>query len=354
MSETSIPVVVLGGSGYVAGEFLRLIAQHPRLHLGAAVSTSASGEPIGTAFAHLSPCYPEQRFVAIDSAIAQLPDAPRWVVVSAAPHGASAALIDRVLSSAESAGVKVSAVDASADFRFRSAAEYEAIYATPHGAPTRLESFRCAVPEHLSAIDTPHMAQPGCFASAMLLSIVPLVAAGLTEPDFCVSAITGSTGAGGTPRATTHHPVRQSNLFAYQPLTHRHVPEVRTLCEAATGRPIGLHFVPHSGPFARGIHATVFAPRASRASADEIRAAVADYYRGSRFVHVLETPPRLKDIVGTNYANLSVTADDRTVNVCCVIDNLVKGAAGGAMQWVNRLLGWPDGEGLESVSPGWV
>ncbi len=354
MNETSIPVVVLGGSGYVAGEFLRLIAQHPRLHLGAAVSTSASGEPIGTAFAHLSPCYPEQRFVSIDSAIAQLPDAPRWVVVSAAPHGASAALIDRVLSSAESAGVKVSAVDASADFRFRSAAEYEAIYATPHGAPTRLESFRCAVPEHLSAIDTPHMAQPGCFASAMLLSIVPLVAAGLTEPDFCVSAITGSTGAGGTPRATTHHPVRQSNLFAYQPLTHRHVPEVRTLCEAATGRPIGLHFVPHSGPFARGIHATVFAPRTSRASADEIRAAVADYYRGSRFVHVLETPPRLKDIVGTNYANLSVNADDRTVNVCCVIDNLVKGAAGGAMQWVNRLLGWPDGEGLESVSPGWV
>ena len=354
MSETSIPVVVLGGSGFVAGEFLRLIAQHPRLHLGAAVSTSAAGEPIGTAFAHLSPSYPEQRFVSIETAIEHLPELPRWVVVSAAPHCASAALIDRLLTSAESAGVEVSAVDASADFRFRSAAEYEAVYGTAHGAPQRLESFRCAVPEHLSAIDTPHMAQPGCFASAMLLSIVPLVAAGLTEPDFCVSAVTGSTGAGGTPRETTHHPVRQSNLFAYKPLTHRHAPEVRTLCEAATGRSIGLHFVPHSGPFARGIHATVFAPRASRASAEEIRAAVADYYRDSRFVHVMDAPPRLKDIVGTNYANLSVTADDGTVTVCCVIDNLVKGAAGGAMQWVNRLLGWPDSEGLETVSPGWI
>ena len=354
MSTTSIPVIVLGGSGYVAGEFLRLIAQHPRLHLGAAVSTSASGEPIDKAFGHLSPSYADQRFASIEMAIEHLPDAPRWVVVSAAPHGASAALIERVLSSAEAAGVAVTAVDASADFRFRSAAEYEAIYSTPHGAPSQLESFRCAVPEHLAEIDTPHMAQPGCFASAMLLSIVPLAAKGLTEPDYCVSAITGSTGAGGTPRETTHHPVRQSNLFAYQPLTHRHVPEVRTLAEAATGQSIGLHFVPHSGPFARGIHATVFASRATSASADEIRAAVADYYRDAHFVRVLDAPPRLKDIVGTNYATLSVTADEQTVSVCCVIDNLVKGAAGGAMQWVNRLLGWPDSEGLESVSPGWI
>ena len=324
------------------------------MHLGAAVSTSAAGEPIDKAFAHLSPSYAGQRFVSIDTAIEQLSGAPRWVVVSAAPHGASAALIERVLSSAESAGVEISAVDASADFRFRSSGEYEAIYSSAHGAPTRLESFRCAVPEHLTEIDTPHMAQPGCFASAMLLGIVPLVANKLTEPDFCVSAITGSTGAGGTPRETTHHPVRQSNLFAYQPLTHRHVPEVRTLTEAATGQSIGLHFVPHSGPFARGIHATVFATRATNASVDEIRAAVADYYRDAHFVRVLDAPPRLKDIVGTNYANLSVTADEQTVSVCCVIDNLVKGAAGGAMQWVNRLLGWADSEGLESVSPGWI
>ena len=351
---STIPVIVLGGSGYVAGECLRLIAQHPRLHVGAAVSTSAAGEPIDSAFGHLSPTYAGQQFVSIDTAIEQLPSAPHWVVVSAAPHGASAALIERVLKSAESAGVEATAVDASADFRFRSSAEYEAIYSTPHGAPSKLESFRCAVPEHLSEIDTPHMAQPGCFASAMLLGIVPLAASGMTEPDFCVSAITGSTGAGGTPRATTHHPVRQSNLFAYQPLTHRHVPEVCTLTQAATGQSIDLHFVPHSGPFARGIHATVFARRATSASVDDIRAAVADYYRDAHFVRVLDAPPRLKDIVGTNYANLSVTADEQTVSVCCVIDNLVKGAAGGAMQWVNRLMGWPDSEGLEIVSPGWI
>jgi len=354
MNASSIPVIVLGGSGYVAGEFLRLIAMHPRLTLGAAVSTSAADEPIGKAFAHLRPILGDQRFVSVDAALARLGDSPRWVAVSAAPHGASAPLVDRLIDSARDAGVELTVVDASADFRFRSAAQYEEIYHAPHAAPHLLEAFRCAVPEQLAQIDTPHAAQPGCFATAMLLSIVPLAAKGLSAPDFCVSAITGSTGAGGTPRETTHHPVRQSNVFAYQPLKHRHDPEVRALTEAATERSVSLHFVPHSGPFARGIHATTFAPRSTSDSVEQIRAALADYYRGSAFVRVLDTPPRVKDVVGTNFANLSVDADAKTITVCCVIDNLVKGAAGGAMQWVNRLLGWPETEGLMIAPPGWV
>ncbi len=354
MSTTSLPVIVLGGSGYVAGEFLRLIAQHPRLRLGAAVSMSAAGQPIGKAFAHLGPVFATERFVSLDTAIERLADAPRWIAVSAAPHGASAPLVAQLLGAADAAGIQLTVVDASADFRFRSTAQYEEIYHAAHAAPHLLESFRCAVPEHLEEIDTPHAAQPGCFATAMLLSIVPLTAKGLSEPNFCVSAITGSTGAGGTPRETTHHPVRQSNVFAYQPLKHRHDPEVRVLSEAATRRSIELHFVPHSGPFARGIHATVFAPRATNDSPEQIRAAVADYYRNAAFVRVLEAPPRLKDVVGTNFANLSVDADAQTITVCCVIDNLVKGAAGGALQWVNRLLGWPETEGLMIAPPGWI
>lgn len=354
MSKNRLPVIVLGGSGYVAGEFLRLIAQHPRLELGAAVSTSAAGEPVGDSFAHLARSYPDTQFESIDTTIERLAAAAHWVVVSAAPHGASAALVDRLLTAAEAANVKMTVVDASADFRFPDAAAYEAIYGAPHGAPGRLSSFRCAVPEHLSTIDTPHAAQPGCFATAMLLAIVPLLAQGLCEPDFCVSAITGSTGAGGTPRETTHHPVRQSNIFAYQPLTHRHDPEVRALSEAATQAAIRLHFVPHSGPFARGIHATVFAPRATGAAAHDIHTAVAGYYADSAFVQVVAAPPRLKDIVGTNFANLYVTADAETITVCCVLDNLVKGAAGGAIQWVNRLHGWPETEGLMIAPPGWV
>jgi N-acetyl-gamma-glutamyl-phosphate reductase len=354
MTMPTVPAIVLGGSGYVSGELLRLIAQHPRLGLGAAVSTSAADQAIAKTFAHLHPVFPTERFVSIDSALERLGEAPRWVAVSAAPHGASAPLVARLLEGAASAGVALTVVDASADFRFRSAAQYAEIYHAAHAAPQLLESFRCAVPEHLAEIDTPHAAQPGCFATAMLLAIVPLVAKGLSAPEFSVSAITGSTGAGGTPRETTHHPVRQSNVFAYQPLKHRHDPEVRALTEAATRQAIGLHFVPHSGPFARGIHATVFAARATADGPDAIREAVADYYRDAAFVRVVDAPPRVKDVVGTNFANLSIDADDGVITVCCVIDNLVKGAAGGALQWVNRLCGWPETDGLVTAAPGWI
>lgn len=354
MTARALPVIVLGGSGYVAGEFLRLIALHPRLELGAAVSRSAAGAPIGGAFPHLAPIYTDEIFVSLDDAAARLADAPRWIAVSAAPHGASAPLVDELLGAAGRAGADLTVVDASADFRFRSSADYEAVYRAPHAAPHLLEAFSCAVPEHMPAIETPHAAQPGCFATAMLLSIVPLLASGTSEPDFWVSAVTGSTGAGGTPRETTHHPVRQSNLFAYQPLRHRHGPEVRALAEAATQRAVGLHFVPHSGPFARGIHATTFARRTNDDDAAAIRAAVAEHYRDAPFVRVLDTPPRVKDVVGTNFANLSVDADSETITVCCVIDNLVKGAAGGAIQWVNRLHGWPETEGLMIAPPGWI
>ena len=350
----SLPVIVLGGSGYVAGELLSLLSRHPRLNLALAVSASRPGQPIAVAFSHLSALYPSERFASLAQAVAALPEAPHWILISAAPHGVSASLVAELLDAAGAAGVRMSVVDASADFRSRSAARFESVYDTVHPAPRLLEEFTCAVPEHTAKITTPHAAQPGCFATTMLLAIVPLVDLGLSEPVFHVSAVTGSTGSGRTPRDTTHHPVRQSNLFAYRPLNHRHAPEVRELTAAATGRDVRLHFVPHSGPFARGIHATVFAARARPGGSDAIAAELADFYADSSFVSVVPSPPRLKDIVGTNNALLSVHADEETIAVCCVLDNLVKGAAGGAIQWVNRLADWPDDTGLPVASVGWV
>lgn len=353
MSET-LPVILLGGSGYVAGELLRLIALHPRLKLAGAVSTSRQGEPIAGAFGHLASVYPREQFISTQQALAGLADAPRWVVLSAAPHGASATLVDQLLTEAERANLEMTVVDASADFRYSSAEGFMAVYGQEHPAPDRLASFSCAVPEHLGALETPHAAQPGCFATAMLLAVVPLVSLELAQPEFFVSAVTGSTGAGRTPRDTTHHPMRQSNLFAYQPLRHRHHPEVCELVRASTGRDVGLHFVPQSGPFARGIHATIFAQRLGDAAEEDVSTKLADFYAGSSFVRVAPSPPRLKDIVGTNNAVLSVSVDDHAIAVCCVLDNLVKGAAGGAIQWVNRLAGWPDSEGLVVAPAGWV
>jgi len=348
-----IPTIVLGGSGYVAGEFLRLIAGHPNLGLGGIVSTSQAGEPVAKTFPHLTPTFPTEQFVSLDAVTAKLGTAPRWLVLSAAPHGAAAGIIDKLLTAGVSAGVEVVVVDASADFRFADAADYAAVYGHEHETPARLAEFTCAVPEHLKRIETPHAAHPGCFATTMLLAMVPLVALGVAD-EFFVSAVTGSTGAGRTPRDTTHHPLRQSNLFAYQALKHRHDPEVRALVKAATGRDVGLKFVPHSGPFARGIHATIFMHAKERMTGVQVNEALREFYKGSAFVRVDSEPPRVKDIAATNYAALHAVAQDDTIVVCSVTDNLLKGAAGGSLQWANRLLGFPEETGLTAAPAGWL
>ena len=351
---SKVPTIVLGGTGYVAGELLRLLSQHPSLKLAAAVSTSRAGKAISGAFRHLGPAYPKQRFLSPEEAIRGLRKAPNWTVISAAPHGASASLVNEILGEAESSGTKVSVVDASADFRFSDPKIFEQIYEQDHPAPQHLTQFSCAVPEHLKDIKTPHAAQPGCFATAMLLGIVPLVSMGVTDNNFFVSAVTGSTGAGSGLRETTHHPVRHSNLFAYQPLVHRHDPEVKELVTAATGEKIDLNFVPHSGPFARGIHSTIFAQCKEKVTGKQLTEALSDFYADCGLVWVGPNPPYLKDVAGSNCAFLSVNAENNTVAVCCVLDNLLKGAASGAIQWANRLSGKPDDEGLKNAPPGWI
>jgi N-acetyl-gamma-glutamyl-phosphate reductase len=210
------------------------------------------------------------------------------------------------------------------------------------------------VPEHLAAAPTPHVAHPGCFATATLLASVPLLAAGLVTPTLFVSGVTGSTGSGRKPVDGTHHPTRHSDLYSYNALVHRHIPEITACAAAATGVTADFAFVPHSGPFARGIHATVQATLTRAADTAAVLAALRGFYAGSPFVRVTDGAPRIKDIAGSNYATLSAAANGRTVAVMCAIDNLTKGAAGGAMQWMNRLLGLPETAGLTAPAAGWT
>ncbi len=353
MSERT-PAYVLGGTGYVAGELLRLIAGHPRFELGGILSESHAGAPIGEAFPHLLGVFGDRRFSSLDEIDAAIRAADAAALFSAAPHGAAAAAIDRLLTAAEATGTRIHCVDISADFRYRSAAAYGAVYGHAHGAPARLAEFTCALPEHLGVAPTPHVAHPGCFASAVLLAIVPLLAADLVDPVLFASGVTGSTGSGRKPVDGTHHPRRHGDLYAYNPLTHRHVPEILECAAAATGVAAELHFVPHSGPFARGIHVTVQARLRRPGSGASLREAIAAYYAGQPFIQVVNGPPRIKDIVASNYAHLGVAADGATVAVMSVLDNLTKGAAGGAMQWMNRLFGFEEAAGLTAPAPGWT
>jgi N-acetyl-gamma-glutamyl-phosphate reductase common form len=352
--STAIPTVVLGGTGYVAGELLRLIAGHPHFQLAAVLSDSQPGEPVSGAFPHLVSAFPDTRFRSQAEVEKLLVETPRTAVFSAAPHGVSAALIDTLLKAAATAGTRPRVVDISADFRYGSAQAYEAVYQHRHGAPERIPEFTCAVPEHLRELQTPHVAHPGCFATATLLASVPLLALGLVPPTLFVSGVTGSTGAGRKPIEGTHHPVRHSDLYSYNALSHRHAPEIAACARAATGVEADFAFVPHSGPFARGIHVTVQASLKSPVDTARVLAALRDFYAHSPFIRVAERAPRVKEIAASNYAHLSAAANGRTVAVMCVVDNLNKGAAGGAVQWMNRMFDLPETSGLTAPAPGWT
>lgn len=349
-----IAAVVLGGTGYVAGELLRLLAAHPHFELAGVLSDSQPGAPVAEAFRHLATAYPNERFKSAEDIKAIVASEPSAAIFSAAPHGAAAALIDALLARAEAAGRSPHVVDISADFRYPTAAAYEAVYRHAHGAPARISSFVCAVPEHLPRAATPHVAHPGCFATAALLASVPLLKLGLTSGDLFVSAVTGSTGSGRKPQEGTHHPSRHSDLYAYSALSHRHAPEIRACARIATGVDAQFAFVPHSGPFARGIHATVQATLRTPLHSVQVLAALREFYAGAPFVQVSDSAPHLKDVVASNYATLSAVSDGRTLAVFCVLDNLNKGAAGGAVQWMNRLYDLPETAGLTAPAPGWT
>jgi len=345
-----INTIVLGSSGYVGGELLRLIAGHPELELTAAVSESNAGTAINAVFPHLQNVFGDQQFVGLDTIDQHLNG--KLAIFSAAPHGASAALVNSVLSKATTNGADVHVVDVSADFRFSDADAYSAIYGE-HGAPDLLKDFVCALPEHTANTEHPHVGHPGCFATAMLLAAVPLLQLDLVEPELYAFGITGSTGSGQAPGAGTHHPVRHSNLYAYKPLSHRHAPEVMSICKALSGQGNQLNFVPHSGPFARGIHMTVQAKLKDAKSTDAIRQELADFYNQNEFVKVIDGQPKLKNVTGTNYAHIGVAAEGDSVVVFSAIDNLIKGAAGGAVQWMNIKLGLDETAGLTGAGLGW-
>ncbi|HEY2677994.1 MAG TPA: N-acetyl-gamma-glutamyl-phosphate reductase [Steroidobacteraceae bacterium] len=353
MSETT-PAVVLGGTGYVAGELLRLIAGHPQLCVAAVLSDSQPGAPVAGAFAHLRSAYPDLKFSAAAEIQGIIRKSPVSALFSAAPHGVSAAIVDDLLSQAAAAGTRVHCVDISADFRYASQTAYEAVYKHAHGAPARIREFTCAVPEHLKSSPTPHVAHPGCFATATLLASVPLLALGLTDTRLFVTGITGSTGSGRKPTDGTHHPHRHSDLYSYGALSHRHVPEIAACAKLATGVEAEINFVPHSGPFARGIHVTVQAALKKSITSAQAVAALQAYYQNCPFVRVGDAAPRIKDVAASNYSNLSAVTNGNSIAVMSVLDNLNKGAAGGAVQWMNRLLGFDETLGLTAPAPGWT
>ena len=366
-----IPTAIYGGSGYVAGEMLRVLSFHPTFEPVAVHSTSQAGELVTSAFPHLAGTKLDGlRFSAEEFDTRRGP----FAVFTATPHGAAAPIVAKLLAArAEAARSEKDSkrdqdfhvVDLSADFRLADPAEWAAIYGKPHPAPELLPQFTSGVPEHVDSVTTPHAAQPGCFTTAVVCAAWPFFKLGLVEGDVFVSAVTGSSGSGKAPAANTHHPDRHATLYAYNALAHRHEAEMRHLIGAARpGREPAIEFVPHSGPFVRGIHATLrMTLRRELAESggaglagivDRVNELHVSAAKGSRpFVTASTAMPKLTEVVGTNRCRLGLAGRGRTLVVTSVLDNLTKGAAGGAVQWMNRLFGLPESTGLELPGLGW-
>ncbi len=359
--RSEIPTAVLGASGYAAGELLRLLVLHPRLRLAVAVSRSRIGQPVTESFPHLRGVLDGIEFAGEEELDALLvpPEGdrrgrvPRVAVFSCLPHAKTAARLDALLTQAESRGTELHLVDLSADFRLPSPADYERVYGGAHAAPQRYDAFTCGLPELTAETPGGPVAHPGCFTTAVTLACAPAQALGLAHPCFRVSAVTGSTGSGRSPSATTHHPERHGNLKAYLPLAHRHAPEMEMLLGRLGGERPEVVFVPHSGPWSRGIHATVHLDLTREMTTEELATSYSDFYAQAPFVTAGTDPPRLKDVVATNRCRIGVAARGRRAVVLSVIDNLTKGAAGGAVHWMNRLCGFEETTGLELPGVGW-
>jgi N-acetyl-gamma-glutamyl-phosphate reductase common form len=335
--EKSLDVAVIGGAGYVGGELLRLLAQHPQVGHLRAFSESHAGKSWASAhpaLIHLDEGVFEPYAAAAAAAWAD-------VVFLALAHGRSQQLMAGL---AEAAVV----VDTAADFRVSDRALYEAHYG-PHAAFDLAPAFTYGLADVLGGAlaGCRRIAAPGCFATAAALALWPLADAGLLAETPACFAITGSSGAGTEPKRTTHHPVRGHNFFAYSLAGHRHEAEIADRLRTWTSGAVGsCDLLTHSAPLVRGIHATVRA-RLARPSPD-LQALLRRAYDGRPFVRVLDAPPELAAVVGTNFAHLHATVRDNgeTAIVTCTIDNLVKGAAGQAVQAMNLALGLAETAGL--------
>ena len=326
-----IRTAILGASGYVGGELLRLIAAHPELRAAKLFGDSKAGQPIGAVHPHLAPAYLDATIEKFDGNLDGID-----LVFAALPHGHSQAIAVAILE----AGIPF--VDLGADFRLDDATTYERWYGDAHRTPELLGRFVYGIPElNREAIRGSNaVSAAGCYATAAILALKPLVDAGLVKPDsIIVDAASGVSGAGRELKEATAFNTVDGSFSAYGLLNHRHTAEM----EMALGGTV--LFTPHLAPMTRGILATCYGEAAGPADPlAALRAAYAD----EPFVHVTADPPATKWVGGSNGCQVTARYDERTERVLALaaIDNLGKGAAGQMIQCANLMLGLDETAGL--------
>ncbi|MDZ4297991.1 MAG: N-acetyl-gamma-glutamyl-phosphate reductase [Moraxellaceae bacterium] len=339
-----IKVGIVGGTGYTGVELLRLLAQHPEVKLEAITSRGEAGQPV-------SAIYPNLRG-RVDIAFSE-PDVERLaacdVVFYATPNGIAMKQVPELLAR----GVKI--IDLAADFRLKDPAVWQQWYGMPHACPDLLAEAVYGLPEvNREAIKSARLvANPGCYPTAVQLGFLPLLNAGVIDAEHLIAdAASGVSGAGRKAELNSLLCESSESLKAYGVSGHRHLPEIRQGLSNVVSAPVGLTFVPHLAPMIRGIHATLYA-RLTK-PVDDLQSLFEAAYANEPFVDVMPAGslPETRSVKGANTCRLAVYRPQGgdTVVVLSVIDNLVKGAAGQAVQNMNLMCGFDEQAGLSHIA----
>ena len=338
-------VGIINVTGYAGAEVARILSRHEEVEITCVTGRSGAGKNLGDIFPHLSN---------LDMEISPNLDKSVDFVFSALPHAASA----EALKEAVSSGIK--GVDISADFRIRDLNTYSEWYDVEHPCPELMESSVYGLPElHRSEIkDCQIAANPGCYPTASILGLAPALEAGIIEPEVIVDAKSGVSGAGRSLSLKIHYSEVNENISAYGLDGHRHMPEISQELDLLSAQHVNLTFLPHLIPMTRGILASCYAPLKDNyiANTSDLKSAVKalykDFYKDEKFTHVVDTPPMTKHTLGSNDCIIYPTVDIRAGRLMVVscIDNLVKGAAGQAIQNMNIMCGMPEDSGLNQLA----
>jgi N-acetyl-gamma-glutamyl-phosphate reductase len=336
-----LKVAIFGGSGYGGSELLRILLLHPNVEIAFVTANEQSGKRVSEVHRNLAGL--------TDLIFSTAPQESSGLknidcVFLALPHGQALEVIPTL-------PAHVKAIDLSGDFRLRDQQLFEKHYARPHTAMSSQAEFVYGLTEtNREAIRGARLvANPGCFATATLLGLAPLAASGAIKGRVIVDAKTGSSGSGAKAAANTHHPQRMNSFYAYKPFTHQHVPEIEQELRAIGNWTNELVFMTHSLPVSRGIFASIYIETKTELTEQQLRPMFAEFYRDSFFVRLVDGSPDINWVKTTNFCDLGFATRRRQVVVFSAIDNLVKGAAGQAVQNMNLMFGLDEKTGLMLV-----
>jgi N-acetyl-gamma-glutamyl-phosphate reductase len=333
-----LKVAIFGGSGYGGSELLRIMLQHPDAEIQFVTANEHAGKAISEVHKNLLGLT-NLKFIKVPEDVEGLSDID--CAFFALPHGQAMDIVPKL-------PAKVKVIDLSGDFRLSDADVFAQHYGREHTAMDVQTQFVYGLTEtNRKAIKSAtRIANPGCFATATLLGLAPLVAHNLLSCRVIVDAKTGSSGSGAKAAANTHHPQRSNSFYAYKPFTHQHVPEIDQELKHVGEWDNELIFMTHSLPVARGIFASIYAETKREITAAEAKSMFADFYRDSFFVRLVDGSPDINWVKTTNFCDIGFAARGRQLVVFTAIDNLVKGAAGQAVQNMNLMFGLDEKTGL--------